>query len=110
MNLNPTDLVIYGVIAALLPALIAVINRPTFPSWAKQLVETVVALAAGVTSYGFTHNWNFGNTATLGATLGGIWAATQGFYLLFWQHALAPAIEQKVNAGKALETDPKAAV
>lgn len=100
-GLTQVDIAVYGIVAALLPGLIAIINRPTFPAWAKQLVMVVVAVAAGAVTYGLKNGWDFSSTAGVITALTGVWVATQAAYLVFWKQALAPAIESNVNGGPA---------
>lgn len=106
IGLSATDLAVYGLIASFLPGVTAIFNRPHFPGWLKQVIEVVIAVVAGGLAYGLKNGWDFSSRAGVITALLGVWAATQAAYLLFWQHALAPAIESKINGGKA----PKHAV
>lgn len=104
-GLTQIDVAVYGGIGSLLPVLVALINRPHFPSWAKQLIMIVLAVAAGVVTYGFKNGWDFSSTAGIVTALLGVWAATQAAYLVFWGKALAPAIEANVNGGNQPQPD-----
>jgi hypothetical protein len=101
-GLTQIDVAIYGLVGALLPLLVAVINRPHFPAWAKQIIMLAVAVAV---TYGIKNGWDFSSTAGVVTALTGVWIATQGAYLLFWGRGIAPAIEAKVNGSKAAQTD-----
>lgn len=110
-QLSQTDVAVYGMVAAALPALVAVFNRPHFPGWLKQLIMLVVALLAGGVTYGLKNGWDFSSRAGVITALIGVWIATQTAYLVFWKQALAPAIESSVNSGSkapkhAADPDP----
>lgn len=99
VGLSQTDVAVYGLLSSLLPALIAVINRPHFPAWLKQIIMFVVAVIAGGVTYGLKNGWDFSSRAGIITALIGVWLATQAAYLVFWKQALAPAIESSINSG-----------
>lgn len=99
-GLSQIDIAVYGGIGSLLPVLVALINRPHFPAWVKQLIMIGLAVVAGVITYGLKNGWDFTSSTGLVTALLGVWAATQAAYLLFWGKALAPTIEANVNGGQ----------
>lgn len=101
-GLTQYDVMVYGIVSAFLPGLIAIINRPHFPDWLRQVIMAAVALAAGFVTYGFKNGWDF-KSAGLGAAMLGVWAATQLAYQYFWKKGLGPALEAKVLGGKKVD-------
>lgn len=91
-----TDLDLWAaVVGALMPGLIAVVNRPSWPAWARAAVAVVVSVIAGAM------------TAYLGGDLHGISIvrailltlfSALGFYKLIWHPSgVAVAIEKATS-------------
>lgn len=102
-DITAGDAASYGGIAIFLPLIVAVINRPTFPAWGKQLIMVGVALVAGVITYGSRNDWDFTNTNGIITAVMGVVAVTQAAYRVLWSKGAAPAIEQGVNGGTSTE-------
>jgi hypothetical protein len=104
-NLGSLDLVI----GWLLPLVIAVLNRPSFPKWARVLVMVGVAAVAGViaaATQGVFNDFDWSNAGQLFTTIALIAALAHGFYEKFWLRiGVATAIEEKTSPTPATVTD-----
>lgn len=98
-DITGADIATYGGVAAILPLIVSIINRPHFPAWAKQLIMILVALVAGVLTYGAKNEWHFDSVNGVITALIGVVAVAQIAYRVLWSKGAAPAIEQRVNGG-----------
>lgn len=102
-GLSQIDIAVYGAVAFLLPPLLAVINRPSFPSYAKLLISGGVSAVAGFVSYYLKNGLDLHNHAAIVSAVLGVAVATQVAYKIFWNNgtvSLIDKIEAKVNGGK----------
>lgn len=103
-----TDATVYGGVGTLLPLLVAVINRPSFPSWLKQTVMVACSIAVGIVTYGVQYGWDFTDPAHIVLAVLGVATATQLAYRGLWSKGVAPAIEANILGGKKPDPAPVA--
>lgn len=90
-------LVSSGIVAALLPGLIAVINRAHWPGWAKAAVTVAASTVAGaITAWANGQFTGLGWSASALVILG---IAVGAFHGIWKPSGVADAIEQAINAG-----------
>ena len=86
-----------GIVGALLPAVIAVINRERWAGWVKALVTVLVSTAAGaLTAWANGQFTGLGFTASALVVLG---IAVASFHGIWKTSGLADAIEHSINSG-----------
>lgn len=92
MELEPG---IVALVAAVLPLLLAVVNRPQWPSEVKSLLAFGVCVVVGIIVAWATDHWNRDGIIL---NIGAVFALTNAAYQAVWKPTkVAPTIEEKTS-------------
>jgi len=98
-----------AIVAAVLPMIIALIQQPTFPRWARATITLVVCAIGGLVTTYVTDQWNSEDVVTSVLT---IFAAVLAFHTAFFKPTgITDAIENATSKAihKGNEPPPTAA-
>lgn len=93
----PENLLMWNaIVAAGLPMLLAILQQPTFPRWARATITLVASIIGGLATTYFSGQWNPEDVVTSVLT---IFAATLAFHTAFFKPTgITDAIENATSS------------